>query len=41
MDRQIQLARAGGRGEVADLAVRRGEIKAAVDQAYDRVLEQA
>ena len=41
IDRQIQLARVGGQGEVSDLAVRRGEIKAAVDQAYDRVLEQA
>ena len=41
VDRQIQHARAEGRGDVSDLAVRRGEIKAAVDKAYDRVLEQA
>ncbi len=41
IDRQIQVARTDGRGDVSDLAVRRGEIKAAVDRAYDRVLEQA
>ncbi len=41
VDRQIVSARAEGRGDVSDLAVRRGEIKAAVDRAYDRVLEQA
>ena len=39
VDRQIQSARAAGRGDVSDLAVRRGEIKRAVDDAYDRVLE--
>jgi DNA primase len=39
VDRQIQAARAEGRGDVSDLAVRRGEIKRAVDEAYDRVLE--
>jgi DNA primase len=41
IDRQIQRARAAGSGEVAALAQRRGEVKAAVDRAYDRVLEQA
>ncbi len=41
IDRQIQVARTDGQGDVSDLAVRRGEIKAAVDRAYDRVLEQA
>jgi DNA primase len=39
VDRQIQAARAEGRGAVAKLAERRGEVKAAVDRAYDRVLE--
>ena len=41
VDRLIQRARSEGSGDVSELAVRRGKIKAAVDQAYDRVLEQA
>jgi len=41
IDRQIQRARAAGSGDVEELAHLRGAIKAAVDRAYDRVLEQA
>lgn len=38
IDRQIQHARGEGRGEVSELAARRGVVKLAVDRAYDRVL---
>ncbi len=38
IDRQIQHARGEGRGEVSELAARRGKVKLAVDRAYDRVL---
>jgi len=38
IDRQIQHARGEARGEVSELAARRGVVKLAVDRAYDRVL---
>jgi DNA primase len=40
VDRQIQAARVYGSGEVSELAHRRGEVKRAFDQAYERALEQ-
>jgi DNA primase len=39
VDRDIQTARAQGRGEVSALAEERGRVKSAVDRAYDRALE--
>jgi DNA primase len=40
IDRQIQAARAQGRGDVSDLAHRRTEVKFAFDRAQEKALEE-
>jgi DNA primase len=40
MERQIRRTRAGGAGEVSDLARRRSEVKRDFERAYARVLEE-
>lgn len=40
IDRQIQAARAEGRGDVRDLAIRRAEVKRDFDHAQERALQE-
>jgi hypothetical protein len=40
VDRQIQQARGAQRGDVSELAVKRGEVKREFDRAQERVLEE-
>jgi hypothetical protein len=40
VDRQIQQARGAQRGDVSELAVKRGEVKLEFDRAQERALEE-